>query len=127
MNQEQRKTERIRAGIATVGAAERQAIKAAAMAIDRIRDGKSRALVLSRLMDIYAARGRDTRKAASDAATDAGRRKLVGARVPAAFAARCAACAAAEGVSLYRWTYNALKAACNVTNGDICGKLPGNE
>ena len=51
-------------------------------------------------------------KRASDRRTDAQRRKLVGARMPREMAQRCKACADALGVSLYRFSMDALEEAC---------------
>lgn len=64
------------------------------------------------LCDIGIAMQRTQRRRESDAATDKKRRKLVGARLPLEEAARCAACAELEGVSLYRFVVRALSVAC---------------
>lgn len=65
-----------------------------------------------RLADISLAIQRTRKRRESDARTDGARRKLVGARLPLADAERCTACAALEGVSLYRFVVRALAAAC---------------
>ena len=66
---------------------------------------------LSVAFDVVLARGRTLRKKASDAQTDAVRRRTVGARVPYAFYQRCRDAAEARGVSMYRWVIRALERA----------------
>ena len=58
---------------------------------------------------LAAARRRTQQRADSDAETDFGRRLLVGARVPRPLAEKYRACAAANGLSLYRFVCNALE------------------
>jgi len=55
------------------------------------------------------ARRRTCQRADSDAETDLGRRLLVGARIPRPLAERYRKCAAAHGISLYRFVCNALE------------------
>lgn len=66
----------------------------------------------SSIVGIVMARSRTLRRQESDRATDAGRRILVGARVPRAFHARCKNCAEATGKSLYRFVFDALMREC---------------
>ena len=66
-----------------------------------------------RLADISLAIQRTRKRRASDARTEPGRRKTVGARLLIADAERCARCAELEGVSLYRFVVRALGAACD--------------
>lgn len=55
------------------------------------------------------ARRRTAQRQESDAATDQGRRLLVGARVPRPLAEKYRACAKARGISLYRFVCLALE------------------
>ena len=64
------------------------------------------------IADIGLAMQRTNKRRESDAATDAKRRRLVGARLPIADAERCRKCAGLEGVSLYRFVVRALQVAC---------------
>ena len=66
---------------------------------------------LDLLAAVQDARARTARNRAADRETDARRRKLVGARLPRAVADRVTAAAAAEGLSVYEWTRNAIMAA----------------
>ena len=66
----------------------------------------------SSIVGIVLARARTLRRKESDRVSDAGRRVLVGARVPRAFHARCKKCADAAGKSLYRFVFDALMREC---------------
>lgn len=55
------------------------------------------------------ARRRTRQRRASDAGTDVSRRVLVGARIPRETAQRYRACAAGNGMSLYRFACSALE------------------
>ena len=70
------------------------------------------AVMVTRLEHLALAMERSGRRKKSDRRTDAGRRKLVGARQPLEEAQRCAKCAELEGVSLYRFVVRALWEAC---------------
>ena len=61
------------------------------------------------LQRLAVARRRASGKAESDARTDHARRILVGARLPRETAERYRSCAAAKGLSLYRFVCNALE------------------
>lgn len=73
-----------------------------------MNDARTPALVVNMLV----ARSRTIRRRDSDRATDAERRILIGARVPREFGTRCRVCADALGVSLYRFTADALAREC---------------
>lgn len=88
---------------------ERDAVAAAMRRAAALRDGAD--AMTADILLIARASARHLRRRASDAATDGDRRMLVGARVPRSLAMRCRAAADAEGISLYRWTMNALLAA----------------
>lgn len=64
------------------------------------------------VLELVAARGQTVRKRSSDQRTDRDRRVLVGARVSRAAAGRYKAAAEAIGVSLYRFTVEALEQMC---------------
>ena len=61
------------------------------------------------LVRLAAARRRASARADSDARTDYARRVLVGARVPRRTAEKYRKCAAAHGLSLYRFAVEALE------------------
>ena len=61
------------------------------------------------LVRLAAARQRASSRSESDAKTDHARRILVGARLPRQTAERYRECAAAHGLSLYRFVANALE------------------
>ena len=59
------------------------------------------------------ARRRTLRRRLVDAQSDHARRTLVGARVPREFYEKCCQIASERGISLYRFTIDALTAACD--------------
>ena len=77
-----------------------------AVILGTLEEGEVSAAFLERLA---AARRRTVQRANSDARTDRGRRLLVGARVPWERAERYRKCAAANGISLYRFACQALE------------------
>ena len=109
------KLERFRAGAETLPTIERAAMYSAMVAARGLKRKKDRDFMLAKITGILAARGRFIQKSASDRRTDAARRRLVGARLPKDQAERCRACAALKGVSLYRFTVDALDTSCALT------------
>ena len=92
--------ERFKADLMLFGADERRIILDALAARDAPRPFLER---------LAAARRRTSQRQDSDAVTDHSRRVLVGVRLPRATAARYRACAAAHGLSLYRFVCVALE------------------
>ena len=109
MDRNQRKLARFEAGAQAMGAYGRAALRRAMQAVKEDKQ------LLNLVTDIAAAVGRSMQRRKSDAQTDARRRKLVGARLPIAQAARCKGCADLLGVSLYRFASDALNRACRLT------------
>ena len=106
----ERKLKRAVALAAVMSADERRAMMAALVALRGLRGNVRR--MEECIADIGLAMQRTKKRRESDRETDGKRRKLVGARLPLEDAARCAACAELEGVSLYRFVVRALAAAC---------------
>lgn len=95
-----RELERLKEGLALFPAAERAAL------LQAMRD---RQITPAALVRLAAARRRASQRADSDAKTDRARRILVGARLPRETAEKYRECAAAHGLSLYRFVCNALE------------------
>lgn len=101
---------RFQAGLDAMSADERAAILAAMQHARKAESDKMLRLVT----DIAAALGRTEARKESDKQTDKRRRLLIGARMPMKQALRCKACAALLGVSLYRFTIQAIERECRI-------------
>lgn len=123
MDHETARMDRFEQGVRAMSPQERDAMKAALKAIDALPPN-CREMMLDRVTEIAAARGRAQARRTSDRITDLRRRTLVGARVPRALKEQCMALAQARGVSLYRFVLDALEQACHngkgkVSRGDV--------
>ena len=115
---------KLRRAVLSVGCMSADEKRAMVAALKCLRDLKGPVRQMEEcLADIGLAMQRTKKRRASDARTDAKRRKLVGARLPLEDAARCAACAALEGVSLYRFVVCALAAACEAAEKAAAQRL----
>lgn len=85
--------------------------RAALHALRSLQGSPSRARALEAVGSVIKAAARGHAKRPQDRASDHATRLLIGARVPREAAQRYKAAADREGVSLYRWTVNALEAA----------------
>lgn len=112
MDHETARMDRFEQGVRAMSPQERDAMKAALKAIDALPPN-CREMMLDRVTEIAAARGRAQARRTSDRITDLRRRTLVGARVPRALKEQCRAQAQARGVSLYRFVLDALEQACH--------------
>lgn len=123
MDHETARMDRFEQGVRAMSPQERDAMKAALEAIDALPPN-CREMMLDRVTEIAAARGRAQGRRTSDRITDLRRRTLVGARVPRDLKEKCRALAQARGVSLYRFVLDALEQACHngkgkVSRGDV--------
>ena len=105
--------ERLRRGVAAMRTDEREAYAKAMQAALCLSDTEERRRLVSAVSALGKARGRGEMRAESDAVTDRRRRKLVGPRLPRQEAERCRECAAAQGISLYRFAAQALRRECD--------------
>lgn len=112
MTRHEERIERFKVGVQSMPAGEREALKTALHGACSLETSAERATMVKLITEIGAARGRAVRRRESDARTDQERRRLVGPRVSQEQAERCKRCAAALGVSLYRFSANALIREC---------------
>ena len=90
MDHETARMDRFEQGVRAMSPQERDAMKAALKAIDALPPN-CREMMLDRVTEIAAARGRAQARRTSDRITDLRRRTLVGARVPRALKEQCRA------------------------------------
>lgn len=95
---------------------ERQAIQDALNRAACITNPAERQAQLQAITAIVAARRREQLQRESNRRTERSRRRLIGAHVPISLYNRCTRAAAADGISLYRFTVNALIDACDAAS-----------